>query len=492
MAQISGLRERVIARLERSGRYRQWVLITALAGMFATTFPITILTVSLGDIGRDFGVSETLMTWVISAPLLASAVSLPVLGKMGDVWGHRRVFLTGFVLATVVAALTAGAWSAFALIGFRTVAQVIGAATQPTSMALIMGVYDRKDRVKAMGWWSLVAAGAPAVGLVAGGPLIDLLGWRLLFIIQSGLAFIAVAVATVVLGETVKGERVRFDVAGALTLAAGTGGLMVILSQGREWGWTHPAVLVAAVVGPLGLAAFVRAERGADDPLLPLEYFQRRNFTFPIIASLFSGAAYMGGFILAPLLMRFVFDYSLSATALIMVTRPLTYSLSSPLGGQVGTRLGERSTAMLGTGLIGAALALFSVGALQDTVELIFVALLMQGLGNGFARPSLTASLANSVEERNLGIAAAAQRMIFQVGASFGITVMTVVYAGVNTAGAFARAYVVGAAIAGAAVVAAFFIRSEVRGEVPEPALEPGETSPEAGETPSPGTAPVR
>jgi EmrB/QacA subfamily drug resistance transporter len=472
-------RARVVQRLEATGRYQRWVLLSALTGMFATSFPITILTVSLGDIARDLGTSETVLAWVISAPLLASAVALPILGKMGDLYGHRRVFLLGFATATVVAALTALAWDAGSLIGLRTVAQVVGAATMPTSMALIMSVFAPAERVKAMGWWSLVAAGAPSVGLVIGGPLVEALGWRTIFLLQAGFALVPVVLAVLILGETPRKERVRFDVAGAASLAAGTAGLMYLLSQGVERGLTHPTVLLSAVVGPLGLVAFVRVERRTADPLLPLEFFRRRNFSAPLIASFCAGAAYMGGFILAPLLLRFVFGMSLSAVALLMVLRPLTYSISSPLGGQVATRVGERVTAIVGMASLTASMLLFAVGAGAEVIGLVVVGLVLQGIGNGVSRPSLSASLANSVPQDDLGIATASERMLFQVGAAFGITALTVAYGGTNTGPAFMWAYLLGAGFGAIAVVAATFVRSTRRGDAPEadderaPAAEP-------------------
>ena len=100
---FDAFRLRLIDRLESRGTYRRWVLVTALTGMFATSFPITILTVSLGDIADDFGTSDTMLTWVISGPFLASAVALPVFGKLGDLRGQRLVFLSGFIAATAVA-----------------------------------------------------------------------------------------------------------------------------------------------------------------------------------------------------------------------------------------------------------------------------------------------------------------------------------------------------------------------------------------------------
>lgn len=108
--QVAPWRQRFLDRLERSGRYRTWVLFAALAGMFATTFPVTILAVSLAPIADEFGSSETMMAWVISGPMLLSAVTFPLLGKLGDLRGHRTIFLFGFTGATIVAALTAFAW----------------------------------------------------------------------------------------------------------------------------------------------------------------------------------------------------------------------------------------------------------------------------------------------------------------------------------------------------------------------------------------------
>jgi MFS family permease len=333
----------------------------------------------------------------------------------------------------------------------------------PTSMALIMSVFPPEDRVKAMGWWSLVAAGAPSVGLVFGGPMVEALGWRTIFLVQAGFALIPVVLAVLILGETSRRVRVRFDVAGAASLAAGTAGLMYLLSQGAEQGFGHPTVVAAAVIGPVGLLLFVRVERRTSDPLLPLDFFRRRNFSAPLVASFFAGAAYMGGFILAPLLLRFVFGMSLSAVALLMVLRPLSYSLSSPIGGHVATRVGERVTAITGMVSLTASMGLFVAGAATELIGLVAAGLVLQGIGNGVSRPSLTASLANSVSEADLGIATASERMLFQVGAAFGITALTVVYAGDNVGPAFVRAYLVGVALAGAAAVAATFVRSTPR-----------------------------
>lgn len=471
--ELRGLRGRVIRSLERTGRYPTWVLVAALAGMFATSFPVTILTVSLGDMARELGTTETNLSWVLSAPLLASAVVLPVLGRMGDLHGHRRVFLIGFSLSTLTAFLTALAWDATSLIALRTLTQVIGAATLPTSMALIVSVFRPADRVKAMGYWSLVGAAAPAVGLVVGGPMIESLGWRLVFVLQAGLGLIALALATVVLRETVKREADGFDIAGAAAIAVGVGGAMVALTQGVNWGWDHPVVLAAAVVAPIGMVTFVRVERRAATPLLPLEYFADQSFRASALTVFFAGVAYQGAFVFAPLVVRFEFGYSLSATALVMLIRPVTLSLASPVGGSMSVRYGERLTTVVGSALFAVSMAVFVVAPLLRSVELICLALALQGIGHGMSNPPLTAAMANAVGEGDFGIVAAAQRLVQQVGAALGITAFTVAYAGVNEAGPFARAFALGTVFAAVALLTSSRIESADRAEERQAVVEP-------------------
>lgn len=449
-----GLRQRTIARLEAGGRYPSWVLWAALAGMFATTFPITILTIALRSIAGEFGTSETSMAWVITAPMLFSAVSLPLLGKLGDLYGHRRVFLAGFSAATLTAVATAFAWSAFSLIGLRTLAAVVGGATQPSSMALIFGVYEREERVRAMGWWSMTGAAAPALGLVAGGPLVDWLGWRIVFVLQAGFSLLALGLAALVLQETPR-RRVRFDVSGALALSAAVAGGMFVMARVRELGLASPQILGGAVLGAVGVGAFVSLERRVVEPLLSLDFFRIRNFSAPIVANAAMGAAYMGAFVVAPLVLFEIFHFSISQAAAFMLMRTLTLTLASPVGGRLGTRFGERRAALTGSSVMIVALLVIALGSFQASLVALGIGLVLQGLGHGLGLPSLTSAVASAVPDRDLGIASAANRLTAQLGNAFGITALTIAYGGDATGVGFARTFALGACFAVVALAAA-------------------------------------
>ncbi len=268
------LRERLRRRVRESDRYRWWVLWSVLSGLFAAGFTITVLAVSIPDIARDLDTDRTTLAWIVTGPFLAHALGMPLLGKVGDVYGHRRVYLVGFGLFAVFTGFTALAWSAPALIAIRIVGALEGAATGPASMALIMHAFPAEDRVKAMGWWALVGAGAPVVGLVAGGPIVDAFGWRWLFVAQAPLALVALAIGAVVLRETPRSPRVAIDFRGAAALAVATVLPLLALQLGRDRGWFDPAPVALLAVAVIGLAAFVRCEQRASDPLLPLDFFR--------------------------------------------------------------------------------------------------------------------------------------------------------------------------------------------------------------------------
>jgi len=341
-----------------------------------------------------------------------------------------------------------------------------GAATGPSSMALIMQAFSADDRVKAMGWWSLVGAGAPVVGVVAGAPIVDAVGWRALFLLQAPVLLVAFVLGTIVLRETARRPRERLDVAGATSLAAGTVGALLALQRGGAAGWSHPSVFVCGLVSVFGFVAFVRVERRAEHPLLPLEFFRRRNFTAALVAQFGSNFAYMGGFIITPLLMQNVFDYSLRTTGYVMLCRPFTFSVSAPVSGYVAVKVGERLASVVGTTLVVVSMVVFAIGASSGAVGLIALALVLSGLGLGASSPSLVSSVAGAVEERDLGVANAAQAMVAQIGTVAGIQVLAAVHESIGGRDGFATAYVVGAVVAAIGVAGAACVRSASRAPV--------------------------
>src|SRR5262249_5027955 len=169
-----------------------------------------------------------------------------------------------------------------------------------------------------MGWWSMVGAGAPVIGVVAGGPVVQAFGWRWIFVAQVPLTLVTLLLASAVLPEVPADRSSRFDFPGAATLGVGALSLLLAINRAPKEGWTNPLVLGGVVLFVVMMTSFFAIERRVAHPLLPLAYLRQRNFTFPIATQFFTNFAYMGGFILTPLFLQNEFHYDETHTGALL------------------------------------------------------------------------------------------------------------------------------------------------------------------------------
>jgi MFS family permease len=487
---IALLTSRVQLRALSSDRHRWWVLASLLAGLLALNFTFTVFIVALPRVAHEFGTSLTVLTWTMIGPLLAYGLAAPLFGKFGDVFGHRRLYLLGLAGAMVSAILTALAPTAGLLIAARALDGIQGAATGTASMALIMTAFPPRERVKAMGWWSLVGAGGPVLGVSIGSPVIQYFGWRSLFWAQLVLLGIALCVVSVVLPRGAnesdpaeRSEAVRafkdMDWVGSWSLSGSVTALMLGLSLGHAIGWLSPAAWVCWLATTLGIGVFVGRIRTAPNPLIPPQYFHRRNFVLPMVLRCSANFAYFGAFFLAPLLMELGYGFSLTKVGLVSIARPLCFAVFSPIAGYAAAKIGERTTAVIGTVSLCASLALFSLMGPGTPFLFLVVALALSGFGMGVAMPATSSLMANEVSESDFGVMSAAQILAMQVGEVAGIQVLTTIQQGImhrhglTTKSAnhpallatFHVPFIVGTALAAIAVVAAVCLRPLSRTE---------------------------
>lgn len=440
------------------------ILVTLLLGLFTVNVTVTILAVSIPRISADLGASQSTLTWVVSGPILAFGIIGPAVGKLGDLWGQRRVFLLGLTGATISAGLSALAWDAGSLIAFRVLAATQGAATGPASFALISLVFPRSQRVRALGWWSMVAAGGPVVGVVLGGPLVATLGWRIIFMAQVPLTLAALAVAARILPETPRraGSR-RFDWQGAVLLALAVTPVLAALNLAPGRGWGDAVVVGCLLAAPLFAVIFLAHESRTPSPLLPTRYLRRRNFALPILMLGLLNATYMGSFVLSPLLMQNVLGFSETKTGLVSTARPISFAIAGPLAAVVVARLGERMAGVAGAATIAVSMVWMSTIRADTTVLVIVGGLALSGVAMGVSNPAMASTVAHAVDESDLGVAGAAQQMIVQVGVTLGIQLMqTVQQAREGVVGlddSYAWAYLSGAVLAVACIGAAAGVR---------------------------------
>jgi MFS family permease len=385
------------------------------------------------------------------------------------------------------AALSAVAPSGGLLVASRVLGAAVGAAAGPSSVSMINRMYDRHERARALGWWSMVAAGGPVLGVVIGGPVVEAFSWRWIFVAQAPLTLGAVALGWRVLPNFAGRREVRFDVPGTVLLALGSVALLVALNRGPAVGWTHPVVVGGFAACPALLAAFVAVERRSSSPLLPLRYVRERNVSAAVTNQFFLNFAYMGAFTLTPLMLAGVLGWGETKIGLLSIARPLTFAVAGPVAGALAVRVGERTNALVGGAAIAASMVGLSTTGPGSSETVIAVSLALSGLGMGAAAPAMAAALANAVDEHDLGVAAAFQQMCSQIGVVVGTQIMLSVQQGLAPArasnrdgdavdpaslpavvldelvGSYRWAYLVGAAAALLGAVAALAVRRSDR-----------------------------
>jgi MFS family permease len=483
------LHQRVQRRAAGSPRYPWWMLWSLLAGLFALNFTFTVFIVALPKVAGEFHTSVTVLTWTMVGPLLAYGLAAPVLGKTGDVFGHRHLYLIGLAGAMVSALLTALAANVGMLLFARALDGVQGAATGTASGALISMAFSPEERVKAMGWWSLVGAGGPVIGISLGSPVIAALGWRALFWFQLGLLGVALVVVYLLVprGRGVDDEPAaerrrardefrRMDWVGSWSLSLSVTALMLGLSIGPSTGWTSAWTTLTFVLSAVMLGVFVYRVRHAAFPFIPAHYFARRNFVMPMVLRACANFAYFGAFFLFPLLMEQGYGYSIPRVGAISIVRPITFALCSPVAGYVAIRIGERVSAVAGATFLTLSMGLFALLGPSSGAWLVILALALAGLGMGTAMPSTSSVMANEVLPSEFGVMLAAQLLAMQVGEVAGIQVLETVrqalvhrrHLGSASPGrslldTFHLPFEIGAAVAAVGLVSSFFLRSVPR-----------------------------
>ena len=461
---ITPLRERMRSALaERVGiSRRKATMAVLLSGAFTVSFTITLLVVVLDTVADDLGSSVSVVSWSITAPMLVFAVVGPAFGTLGDLIGHKRVFVGGLLGAGIFAGLAALAPNAPMLIALRTLSAACGSATGPSAMAFTNRLFEPHERVRPLGIWSFVTAGAPVLGVVAGVPLVATVGWRIIFLVQAPLCVLGAGVAWWLLRDTEKKTSAKFDVAGALTLGLGAALVLLGINRAGAWGWDSPAIIVAIVAGVSLLWAFVRVERRVAAPIVPPHWFRTRNVAFPVLSQSLANFGYMGAFMIVPQMLQEGAGLSLATVGWLIIARPLTFAVVAPLGANVTMRTGERFAGMFGSMTVFTSLVILSTVRTDTPLWLIAFGLALSGLGLGVSSPAMSSLLANAVEDDQLGAASAMQQLVSQMGALLGATVMITVQEATADQGilpSYANSLVIGASLC----VVAGLLASEVR-----------------------------
>ncbi len=315
---------------------------------------------------------------------------------------------------------------------------------------------------------------SPAVGVVLGGPLIDLTSWRILFVLQGIGMTVAVVASWFVLPATERRHDLRFDIPGALFLALGIAPLLVAVNRATSVGWSHPLVVAGLILCPIGLGLFATRERRTAHPLFELAALRERNVGLPLVSQLFSNGPYMAALVLTAVMLAGLFDLETTAVSLMILPRPICYSIGSASSGRLVDRLGGRTVVIIGMGSVTLGISLIGLGAHTHSLVLVGLGVALTGGGSGVSRPPVVAALTTAMSAGDLGVGTGMLNMIAQIGAAAGISVLAAQVAADSGATRYLVVLLVTAGVAAIGLVVASSIRFATAGRPQPTAAAPG------------------
>jgi len=411
--------------VRESGSLKKYALLTSASASFLTPFMGSAVNLAIPSIGREFQTGATVLSWVVSSFILATAALLLPFGRMADIVGRRKVFILGMAIFSASSFLCAAAWSIKVLIALRFVQGIGGAMIFGTSIAILSSVYPPEDRGRVLGITVASTYTGLSVGPVLGGVLNHQLGWASIFYFTGALAAATFLFAAARLkGEWAEAKGERFDLRGAVLFMIGLSGFLYGLSSIATSSWAK-YVLVAGVAV---LAAFVRHEWREGQPILNIKLFITNvTFFFSNLAALINYCAtFAVGFLLS-IHLQTVMGFNSQTAGLIMLSQPVLMAALSPYAGRLSDRVEPRIIAS--AGMLLSALGLFFLVFLTEATPVwrIVLALVFMGIGFAlFASPN-TNAIMGSVQKRFYGVASSTLGTMRLIGQAVSIAAASLI-----------------------------------------------------------------
>lgn len=424
---------------------RKWLVlaITSL-GVFMAFLDTTVVNIAFNNISQHFPTTRLSdLSWVLNGYTVLFAASLIPAGRIADRVGRKRVFLFGLVLFTLASAACGAAPSAGALIAARFVEGIGAAAMIPSALGLVLPEFPDEQRSLAIGLWGMAGALAGAAGTPLGGVVVQLAGWRWIFLINLPVGVLALLLGAKFLVERRERAGSRWpDLLGALALAAAVALLALGIVKGTEWGWLSGRTLGTGIAAVALTGIFILRSARHPAPVMELGLWKVRSFTIANIATLVYAMGFFAMFLCSALFLTTVWHYSTIRAGLAIAPGPTLAGVFGVAAGRLADRRGQRGLIVVGQLLVVAGMLLLvsQLHARPDYLRDWLPGFLVIGVGVGMAIPSLSSAAVAELPPDRFATGGAANNTARQIGAALGVALLIAIVGTPSAAGAL-RAY---------------------------------------------------
>ncbi len=400
------------------------ITIALMLGMALAALDTTIVGTALPSIVGKLG-GITLYSWVFSIYLLTSTTTVPIYGKLADLYGRKPLFLFGTILFLVGSVASGAAQSMEQLIIFRAIQGLGAGAVLPIVLTIIGDIFSLEERARVQGLFSGVWGLSSVVGPFVGGLIVDHFSWRWVFFINGPFGLLSMLLLILTFKETVERKQPHLDYMGTLTLTGCVVALLfAVLQGGTAWAWDSFQSIGLFALSLVLFVLFIRTEQRAPEPILPLVLFKNRIITISSIGGVALGVLMFGVTSYVPLFVQGVKGGTATNAGITLVPLLLTWPIAATASGRIVIRYGYRITAVLGmlSAAVGVLMMMFF--NVQTSLPFIIVAMVLIGAGLGFASSVFILSVQNAVPWNLRGVATASTQFFRTIGGTVGVAVM--------------------------------------------------------------------
>jgi EmrB/QacA subfamily drug resistance transporter len=403
---------------------RRWFMLGVLClSLVMVVMAVAGLNNTLPTLQRDLGAGPTMLQWIVDSYALVFAGLLLSAGALGDRFGRKGALLTGLAVFGAGALVSGLAQSASVVVAGRAVQGIGAALVMPATLSLITSIFPPEERQKAIAVWVGFAGAGGALGPVVSGALLEHFWWGSAFLINLPVVALTAAAVALYSPRSRDPEATPLDPRGALLSLVGLAALLFGIIEGPERGWTEPGVLLAFVAAAILLYVFVRWERVAPHPMLPMRLFADRRFS--VGSGVITTAFFMlfGFFFVFVLFMQFARGYSPLGAGIAMLPMPATFLVASPRSAAVAERLGNGRTIGLGMLIMAVGLGIFSLISVSSPYLVLALAMVVMAAGASITMAPATANIMSAVPMAKAGVGSAVNDTTRELGGALGIAV---------------------------------------------------------------------